>query len=150
MSTKDTDTKPSEMFLDSMSEGGIGSEMMTCEWCDRLHLCPDFIPDLSLYWGDSLGSREKDAHEHKLYCEDEYKKNPTGVVLHYDCDCVVGRYLNNKLFVLTCPCNGLYRYEEFIWSHRNTIRTYLKERIEQEASWAEQELTLNKLAGISK
>lgn len=136
--------KPSEMFLDSMAEGGIGSEELTCEWCNRLHLCPDYEPDAWTYQ-----PTEEEKISHREYCEEELARNPDGVVLHYDCDCITGRYLNGMLFVLTCPCNGLSRYETFIWENRSTIRNYLKDRIQQEHEWAEQELTKNKLAGIA-
>lgn len=139
------DRKPTEMFLDSMSEGGIGSDELTCDWCGRLHLCPDYLP---YSYNDSGFDADADAAHHRAYCEEEHTKNPDGVVLHYDCDCITGRYLNDMLFVLECPCNGLSRYETFIWANKNTIRKYLKERIQQEYDWAEQELTKNKLAGI--
>ena len=135
---------PSEMFIDSLSEGGIGSDELTCGWCGRLHLCPDYLPD---NW--SHGVSDEEAEQHRLYCEQEYQRNPAGVVLHPGCDAVIGRYLSDTLFVLDCPCNGLRRFENFIWNNRNTVRNFLKVRIEQEHAWAEQELTLNKLAGIS-
>jgi hypothetical protein len=137
---KDSDIKPSDMFINAMSECGMGSGELTCGWCNRLHLCPD-----SNYSSDS-GEDEGDAR--RKYCEDEYKANPDNVVLHYDCDGVSGRYMNDVFFVMDCPCNGLHRYEQFIWTHKDTIRNYLKVRIEQEHRWAEEQLTLNKLAGI--
>jgi hypothetical protein len=133
------DTKPSDMFVNALSGFGIGSSDLTCGWCNRLHLCPD----ASCYQDEEDGSW-------KEYCYEEYTKNPDGVVLHPDYDAVSGQEINSIMFVLDCPCNGLHRYENFIWEHRDTIRNYLKVRIEQEAEWAEQELTKNKLAGISK
>lgn len=140
-----TDPKPpSDMFIDSLNEGGIGSDELTCDWCGRQHLCPDYLPDTY-----SFETTEEDVRQHREACEEEFKNNPNGVVLHYECDAVIGRYLNDMLFVLDCPCNGLHRYEDFIWKNRNTIRKFLKVRIEQEHAWAEQELTLNKIAGIS-
>jgi hypothetical protein len=138
---KTGDKPPSDMFLDSMQEGGVGSDELTCDFCGRLHLCPDSC--------DS-GRDEDEMEAFRQYCFDEKKRNPDGVILHEDYDCVIGRHLNGMTFVLNCPCNGLYRYEVFIWEHRNTIRNYLKVRIEQEHQWAEEELTLNKLSGISK
>ncbi len=49
-------------------------------------------------------------------------------------------------------CEGcakkLARYERFIWSNRDSIRRYLKTRIDQEKMWADQEASLNVLAGI--
>lgn len=124
----------SDMFLDAMFGTGIGSDDLTCDFCKKNHLCPD--------------TRYSDSDTWKEYCETEMAKNPDKVVLHYGCDAVTGRYMDNKLFVIGCDCNGLARYENFIWQHRDTIRNYLKLRIESEHRWAEEELTLNKLAGI--
>jgi hypothetical protein len=49
-------------------------------------------------------------------------------------------------------CNGceerLGKYERFIWENRDTIRRYLKTRIDQEKAWADQEHLLNTLADI--
>lgn len=125
--------KPSEMFLDAM-DGGYGSSEIECTWCNRNHLCPD-----SGYEEESW----------KNYCEEEHKKNPNGVVLHHNCDDILGREMNGYMFVIGCPCNGLRKYEGFVWEQRNMICRYLKIRIEQEHEWAEQELTKNILAGIS-
>jgi hypothetical protein len=131
--------KPSDMFLNSLSSGGIGSPELTCGWCDRLHLCPT---------AESYTSDEDEGEGWKEYCEKEFKENPEGVVLHWEWDSIMGHDLNGILFVDDCPCNGLSRYETFIWAEKDTIRKYLKTRIEQEHRWAEEQLTLNKLAGI--
>jgi hypothetical protein len=133
---RNDDNKPSEMFLDSLSGFGVGSPDLTCGWCDRLHLCPD----ASYY-------RDEEDGSWKEYCKEEYENNPEGTVLHYNCDCVSGHEMNGIIFVVCCPCNGLSRYEKFIWNHKNTIQNYLKARTEQEHQWDEEELTVNKLAG---
>jgi len=44
--------------------------------------------------------------------------------------------------------NRLGKYERFIWENRDTIRRYLKTRIDQEKAWADQEHLLNTLADI--
>jgi hypothetical protein len=131
--------KPSDMFINALSGYGVGSPDLTCGWCDRLHLCPT----AECYHGDDDGGAGWQKH-----CENEYADNPTGVVLHWDYDSVSGQEINGIMFVVDCPCNGLTRYEKFIWAERDTIRRYLKIRIEQEHEWAQQELTKNKLAGI--
>ena len=136
------DTPPSDMFLDAMSEMGGGSDEVECGWCGRTH----FAPDAEWHERDD----DDQGKGWKEYCEDSHKKNPDGVVLHYDCDGISYREFNGINFVLTCPCNGLTRYENFIWGHKDTIRNYLKVRIEHEYQLAQQQLTLNKLAGISK
>jgi hypothetical protein len=58
--------------------------------------------------------------------------------------------IDGQLFVYDCDgCKTkLLKYEKFIWNNRDTIRRYLKTRIDQEKSWAEQEHMLNTLAGI--
>jgi hypothetical protein len=58
--------------------------------------------------------------------------------------------LAGELFVYGCDgCNErLRRYENFIWGNRDTIRRYLKIRIDQEKAWADQEHLKNVLADI--
>jgi len=136
---KDADP-PSEMFVRALSGFGAGSPDMECGFCGRLHLCPN---------SDSYARDDDGGKGWEEYCEREYKENPEGVILHYDWDCVMGQELNGMMFVIDCPCNGLSRYEKFIWAEKDTIRNYLKVRIEHEFQLAQQQLTLNKLAGIS-
>lgn len=58
--------------------------------------------------------------------------------------------LDGQLFVYDCEgcAKKLARYENFIWRNRDTIRRYLKIRIDQEKAWADQEHLLNTLADI--
>lgn len=58
--------------------------------------------------------------------------------------------LDGQLFVTDCEgCSKkLVKYENFIWKNRDTIRRYLKIRIDQEKAWADQEHLLNQLNGI--
>jgi hypothetical protein len=136
--------KPSDMFVDSIGFG-VGSADMECGWCGRMHLCPDTDYDPPDYGSPSVAD---DRERFKQYCEEEKKNNPDGVVLHYDADGISGKQLNGINFVVDCPCNGLERFEKFIWNERETIRTYLKRRIDHEYELAQQEKTLNKLAGF--
>jgi hypothetical protein len=142
---KDSDKKPSDMFINALSGFGVGSDNLECGWCGRTHLCPD--TDYNHYDDDEC-SAEESMFRYRQYCEEEFKKDPTGIVLHYDVDGISAQEMNGIMFVLGCPCNGLHRYEDFIWENKDTIRRYLKVRIEQEHQWAEEQLTLNKLAGI--
>lgn len=59
-------------------------------------------------------------------------------------------HLDDRTFVYECEgCSKtLRRYENFIWENRDTIRRYLKMRIDQEHAWAEQEKLMNTLADI--
>ncbi len=138
MKNKDLQKPPSDMFVDAV-DGGIGSSDMVCDGCGRHHLCPDARYD---------SDEETDKVTWAEYCQAEYNEDPENVILHYDYDSVSGRFIDGRTFVVGCPCNQLSRYESWIWEHRNTIRNYLKVRIEQEHQWAEEELTKNKLAGI--
>lgn len=67
-----------------------------------------------------------------------------------DLDCLHYSELDGQIFVDDCEgCQKkLFKYENFIWNNRDTIRRYLKTRIDQEKAWADQEDILNKLAGI--
>ena len=58
--------------------------------------------------------------------------------------------LNGQQFVYGCDgcAKRLLKYENFIWNNRGLIRRYLKTRVDQEKSWADQEALLNELAGI--
>lgn len=137
--------KPSDIFLDSLKGGG--SHYMVCGYCGRTHYCPESD---NFYHNDGDRVDEEDAY--KYYLEEalaEQKKDPDGVVIHYNVDCVMTKDLNGMAFVLECPCNGLAKYEDFIWHSKNDIRNYLKNRIEQEFEWAQQQLNINKLMGIS-
>lgn len=142
---KDSDEKPSDMFINSLHGYGVGSDNLECGWCGRTHLCPD--TDYNHYDDDEC-TAEESKFRYRQYCEEELKSNPDKIVLHYECDSVSAQELNGILFVIGCPCNGLSRYEKFIWNERDTIRRYLKVRVDQEYEWAEQEKTLNKLAGF--
>lgn len=35
---------------------------------------------------------------------------------------------NGQTFVIDCPCNGLRKYEDFLWQHRRQIAGYLSTR----------------------
>ena len=133
---EDCKTAPSGMFLDSMAEGGVTSDHLTCEFCQREHLCPD--TSYGMVQSDLFGPM-------KEHYEELAKNDPLLYILHYDCDEIIGRYIDDRLYVLDCPCNSVYRYENFIWEHKGTILKYLERRAIQEGEWNEQQLTYNKL-----
>ena len=126
------------MFIDSLS--GSGSSEIYCN-CGRTHYAPSNLYD----------SDDEDDYMGMLNAAlEDQKKDPKGVIINYEDDFIYAKDIDGKTFVVDCPCNGLRKYEDWIWFNRNPIRNYLKVRIEQELKWAEQEMTLNKLAGISK
>lgn len=137
-----SDKTPSEIFVDSLPGGG--SHYMTCGYCGRDHYCPD---SSSIYRGDD----EDDKGDYEYYLQEALwaqKEDPDGVIIHYDEDFVAAKDLAGITFVLECPCNGLAKYEDFVWNNRNVIRRYLQDRIEHEYELAEAERTFNKLANI--
>ena len=124
------------MFVDALKGGGSSS--IYCN-CGRMHYAPSNLYD----------SDDEDDYTNMLNdALAEQKKNPDGVVINYEDDFIYCKDIDGKTFVVDCPCNGLTKYENFIWSNRDSIRNYLKVRIAQEALWAEQEVVKNKLAGI--
>lgn len=131
-----SEKKPSRMFLKSLRGGGASS--VHCN-CGRTHYAPS-----NLYNSD-----DKEDYDNMLKdCLEEQRKYPEGVVIDYENDFIEAKDIDGRTFVVDCPCNGLRKYEEWIWNNRHIIRDYLKLRVEQEAKWAEQEVVLNKLAGI--
>ena len=138
-----SEKKPSNMFL-SVLPGG-GSHDAYCN-CGRQHYCPN---SSSLYDGEE-GIDEGDRVQYLANALEEKEEDPDGVVIHYNYDFVSTKDIDNKTFVEECPCNGIRRYEEWMWNNRDIFRDYIVKRVNQEAIWAEQELVKNKLSGISK
>ena len=138
------DKEPSELFVDSLRGGG--SHYMVCGFCGRTHYCPE---SSNIYHNDEDKEDEENAYKNYLSeALEEQKKDPDGVVIHYGVDTVIAKDLNGMTFVLECPCNGLTKYETFIWAERDSIRRFLQARIEQEAQWVREEIVKNKLMGI--
>ena len=131
-----SENKPSEMFVSALKGGGASS--VYCN-CGRTHYAPSNLYD----------SDDEDDYTNMLNdALAEQKKNPDGVIINYEDDFVYAKDIDGRTFVVDCPCNGLTKYETWIWSNRDSIREYLKVRVAQEALWAEQEVVKNKLAGI--
>jgi hypothetical protein len=99
--------------------------------------------------GNLRDSDDEDDYQNMLDSAlEDQKKDPDGIVIEYEDDFIRAHDLDGKTFVEDCPCNGLRKYEDWIWGNREVIREYLRFRAEQEAKWAEQEVLKNKLAGI--
>lgn len=137
---KTNPNKPSAIFVDSLYGGG--SHFMVCGYCGREHYCPDSYVVLN---------DDDPDHPYENYLTDVLaakEKDPDGIVIHYDDDYVRAKDLNGMAFVIDCPCNGLYIYEQFIWQDKDSIRNYLKNRIDLELKQAEEQKTINVLKGI--
>ncbi|KKL61563.1 hypothetical protein LCGC14_2194060 [marine sediment metagenome] len=50
--------------------------------------------------------------------------------------------IDGKQFGEGCPCNGLRKYEDFIWKHRYQIIKYLKGRLQEMQEEVEREAAL--------
>lgn len=128
------DDTASEMFYDAQERayGGVYTE---CR-CGIQH-----------YAADSRYLYEYDGSE----IPDETSEGHHPVKHHHDCDSVGHFEFNGQNFVHGCDGCSKYlrKYEDFIWQERDTIRNYLKIRIDQEKKWADQEHLKNILAGIT-
>jgi hypothetical protein len=123
----------SEMFWDAQSRG-YGGVYVECQ-CGIQHY--------------AVESRYIHEYDEALIPE-ESTEGTFPVKHHYSCDSVGHFEFIGKQFVYGCDgCSKhLRRYEDFIWAERDTIRNYLKIRIDQEKKWADQENIKNILAGI--
>jgi len=122
------DTAASSMFLDSLSDG-VGSSYRECQ-CGIEHYA---------------------IHAYNNWNEDPLEIPPeSSNVKHHDATFILSHQIDGRTFVDGCDsCRTRQRrYEDFIWNHRDLIRDYLKIRIDQEKSWADQEKLKNLLAGI--
>lgn len=82
-------------------------------------------------------------------CDTEYNENPDSIVIHYDYEAIMGKLIDGKTWVVGCECNHIKRYEDWIWNNRDTIRRYLKVRVDQELEWAKQEHLKNVLSDFT-
>lgn len=128
----DSKVPPSEIM-----EGAItmaGSICITCELCDRTHFAsgePDFFDP-----GELGELREKAAKEPEKYLEDAGS------------DSLSWGRIDGKQAVIGCPCNGLKRYEDFIWNNRHVISKYLEARAKDRLAQAQHDSDLAK--GVKK
>jgi hypothetical protein len=116
--TKDRPTPASDAFKDAVSSGG-SCTVAECDFCGRVHFT-------SAEGGGDYGEGElaelqaQAAREPDKYIEEGlYNTIATGDM--------AGHHV-----VIECPCNGLSRYEDFIWSHRELIMDYLTKRAKEE------------------
>lgn len=126
--------RASKFFLDACEVYYRYGPEVHCEYCGRTYYTvDDNFSDTCL--------TEKDA-------DIIYKENPDGYILDYTTDGFDVACFGGKEIIVNCECNGLRAYEDFVWKNKQSIRYYLKSRIEQEAIWANEQLSINKLMGI--
>jgi hypothetical protein len=128
------DGTTSEMFLDAQHRC-YGSFYVECR-CGIQHYAVD--------------SRYRYSWEDDIEVPPETTEGDFRVQHHGDCDSIGYFEFIGQMFVHGCEGCSKYlrRYEDFIWEERDTIRNYLKIRIDQEKQWADQEHIKNILAGI--
>jgi|SRR3990172_4145043 len=103
-------TKPlSKEFARAFGDGCSGL-VETCEWCGRL------------YFGTG-GDYEKDEREKY---EAKAEKDPDNFIAVDDFSSTL--MLAGKTYVVDCPCNGPWRYEEWVWGQRFRILKYIQAR----------------------
>lgn len=132
--TLPSDDTASEMFYDAQ-ERAYGGVYAVCR-CGIDHY--------------AVESRYIRDHEDKDSIPPESNEGTFPVKHHYECDSVGHFEFIGQNFVHGCDGCSKYlrKYEDFIWQERDTIRNYLKIRIDQEKKWSDQEHLKNILAGI--
>lgn len=111
-----------------------GSISITCELCKREHFA-----------SGSPGYFEEGELE-KLQAKAE--KDPDKYVEDHSSDDVPWGHIDGKQAVIGCPCNGLRRYEDFIWHNRDVIARYLVNRAKENLEDAQRDVEL--AAGVKK
>jgi len=106
--------EPSEAFEEAFSNHH-GTTSATCELCGRTV----FTADLE-HSGDD---------EHWEECMAGLQNEPDKYVF-VNYNAVLLGSINSKQVVIGCPCNGLRRYEDFIWQERRGISEYMAKRLE--------------------
>ena len=109
--------KPSDDFVEIVSNGY--SIVADCGLCGRVCFENSEFADWNLGEFDDLMSKRENDPE-RYVALDRIK---TGII-------------DGKMAVANCPCNGLRRFENFIWSHRKLIGSYVQKRTERMAELA--------------
>ncbi len=101
---------------------GAAAQIIFCQLCGRTHYGEEYQEE------DPDGKLLEDVDEKDLVCHDSTSVGH-GVI-------------DGKQFVEDCPCNGLRKYEDFIWGHRYQIVDYYKARLKEMQSDVERESVL--------
>ena len=115
---------PSEMFMDLVCHHG--SIRISCELCGREHF--------------ACGSKVIDYEDGELEgLQAKADREPDKYVAHHDADSISWGDLDGKRVVWGCVCHRARRFEDFIWSHRDLIIAYLKARMKEDLSHAQED-----------
>lgn len=103
----------SHNFMDAVCEAGTPD--MTCQLCDRHCFATGSQTCLSDVEIDKYRKSSNENPHRYWECAD---------------DSLAYGVIDGKQCVYDCPCNGMARYENFIWTHRHMITRYLRKRSE--------------------
>ena len=108
------DDEPSSDFVDAFS-AGVGTVSATCGLCGRT------------LFGSGLEHHGDDGEWEEAL--EGLRSDPARWVRVADDDMVSLVSVGGMQAVIGCPCNGLRKYENFIWGEREKIAAYYKARL---------------------
>lgn len=108
--------KASNEFMDAVCDGG--TPVSTCGFCGVVTF--------------SNGC-DMDEDELELLLE-KMRNRPATYRQDGANDSIAVGQISGINVVYGCPCDGAYKYEQFIWEHREIIMRYLRARIAKEAA----------------
>lgn len=117
--------KPSDMFIDIVCT--YGTIRASCELCSREHFA-SYNNDGNFNEGELEELRKK------------AKEKPEKYIEWPDSSSISHGTIEGKQAVWGCECNGMFKYENFIWTHRYLIAEYLMKRANDEAQTAKEDL----------
>lgn len=115
-------------FLDAFIVGGGPTE--ECDFC-----------------GNTFYSTTALEEEEFGWYEEQRKEKPTKFFPE-PYDSFEFYMVDGRRYVYGCPCNGMDRYEHFIWEHKEQILRYLNDRSHKE--YKEKELTKQRVDEATK
>jgi hypothetical protein len=122
----DLSKAPSPEMEDAVCRAG--SIHILCELCGRTHFAsatPGYFDEGELE--DLLTKKQAE---------------PDKCLEDSGADSILYGHIDGKQAVLGCPCNGLSKYEDFIWRNRDVILSYLERRTKARLQKATQEAEL--------
>lgn len=118
------DGPPASAAFKGAVEGG-GDTAVTCSWCEREHIAIDS--------SNNGESEDCDPAKDYIFAYDMMKpdvikmalSDPDTYILVEDVDFIHYAEIDGTVIPDDCPCNGLGRFETFIWGEIGMIKRYL-------------------------
>ena len=134
-----SDTAPSEEFNTALCRSSsVGSCYINCEFCGREHFSSE-------YSGDDEPSDQPANESNETPLETLHKKaeqQPNGQYIFHPEASVCWCYLDNRQYVVDCPCNAGLFYEKIFWQHLAIISIYSKARANAQLDKARRKVEL--------